>query len=106
MEANETNTVMFEHVHGGSNVATTSIHLSADALAALDRVAAEEGVSRNRLIVRACEAMLRRRERSWPSSFLAGDSATPEEWNTLQAEADSFIERTRSARRSIGDAPF
>lgn len=61
-------------------MASTSVHLPAAVVAQLDRLAAERGTSRNRIILQACEELLAAQRGDWPpgffeSSLSAGDQA-------------------------------
>ncbi len=56
-------------------MASTSVHLPDDLVAALDRLAAERGVSRNRLIVESCRRLVAGRV-EWPEGYLAA-AGTP-----------------------------
>ena len=48
---------------------STSVHLPDNLLKGLDELATESGTSRNRLIVRACQALVSTTRKSWPAGF-------------------------------------
>ena len=50
-------------------MASTSVHLPAAIVEQLDRVAAERGTSRNRVILQACEELLAEHQGDWPTGF-------------------------------------
>ena len=52
-------------------MANTSVHLPDDLLDRLDREAARRGVSRNRLIVHACQQTLAPEPDRWPPEYFA-----------------------------------
>lgn len=65
-------------------MASTSVHLPAAVVAQLDRVAAERGTSRNRVILQACQALLAEQQGDWPPGFFER-SIDPEAVAELQA---------------------
>lgn len=56
-------------------MASTSVHLPPAIVEQLDRLAAERGTSRNRVILQACEELLAEQRGDWPPGFF--DSVLP-----------------------------
>lgn len=50
-------------------MASTSVHLPAAIVEKLDRLAADRGTSRNRIILQACEELLAGQRGDWPPGF-------------------------------------
>lgn len=86
-------------------MASTSVHLPADLVAALDRLASERGVSRNSLIVESCRRMVAGLH-TWPKGYLAGDYLLPEDLRELREGFDEFLGEIVSHRRSRQVAPL
>lgn len=84
---------------------STSVHLPESLLEGLTHLAAERGVSRNRLIVEACRNALRSR-RAWPADFFSNARFDPEELEALRAGAEDFQAELDTARRSREEPPF
>jgi hypothetical protein len=85
-------------------MATTSIHIPEALLEALDQVARERGVSRNRIIVEACRRELSQR-REWPPAFFDNDHLSPEELAELRG-ADDFSQAILAGRRNRPGSPI
>lgn len=85
-------------------MASTSIHFPSGVLEQLDRAAVEAGVSRNKLVVEACRALLARQRRDWPEDFFAEDRLTEEEREELRAGASELTAAVVEARRSRREA--
>ena len=86
-------------------MANTSVHFPEGMLDELDRVAAERGVSRNRIIVESCrETLLARRQ--WPEGFFSNDHLTPADRAELERSAEDFTKVIRDGRRSRSGPPF
>lgn len=85
---------------------STSVHLPADVLEALDRLATESGASRNSLIVGAVREALQRRERRWPPGFFANDHLSAEELEELCAGEVELARTILDGRRSRTAPPF
>jgi hypothetical protein len=85
-------------------MATTSVHIPEALLEALDQVARERGVSRNRLILEACRRELSQR-REWPPAFFDNDHLTPEELAELRGATD-FAEAILASRRNRRGSPL
>lgn len=87
-------------------MASTSVHFPAEVLAALDRLAAEHGASRNSLIVDACRGLLSRRARVWPPGFFSNGHLSHEELVELQTGEADFIHGVDSGRSNRAAPPF
>ena len=83
----------------------TSVHFPASLLAGLDRIAAERGVSRNRVIVESCRRTADERTR-WPPDFFSNDHLSVEDLKVLDEGGEEFERALRAARRSRTDPPF
>ncbi len=81
-------------------MASTSIHFPKGLLERLDRAAVESGQSRNRLVVRACEALLEERRRPWPDGFFDPKRLSEAELAELQDGVDEMRAAIRRSRRS------
>ena len=82
----------------------TSIHLPQALLAGLDRIAAERGTSRNRLIVESCQRLVDERSR-WPPELFSNDHLSDVELRELR-EAEDFLETIEDAGHSRTRPPF
>lgn len=80
-------------------MASTSVHIPEDLVDALDRIAAERGVSRNRVIVEACRRVVRERDR-WPTGFFSNDHLASDEIDEIERSAESFLEPVVASRRN------
>lgn len=87
-------------------MATTSIHIPDDLLEKLDRLAADQGVSRNRLIVASCREALERHRDRWPSGYLDGAHLDADDRRVLAEGAHEFAEAVVQARANRKEAPF
>ena len=87
-------------------MATTSVHLPPELLEALDRAAAESGLSRNRLIVESCRAALQRRQRAWPEGFFSNKGYPEEDLAELRSGEPDFLAGIFEGRRSRTRSPF
>lgn len=81
-------------------MASTSIHFPKGLLEELDRAAAQSGVSRNKLVVRACEELLEQQRRPWPPGFFDPDRLSEDDLAELRAGVDEMQEAIERARRS------
>lgn len=86
-------------------MANTSVHFPEGMLAALDQLAEERGVSRNRVIVESCRQALRTR-RQWPDGFFSNSHRTARELRELQEGAEEFARTLVGSRRSRRNPPF
>lgn len=87
-------------------MASTSIHLSPDLLVRLDRMARETGVSRNKLIVRACEAYVDQARSEWPEDFFADKRVPPRDLRELHGSFQNWLEQIAASRRNRATRPF
>lgn len=87
-------------------MASTSIHLSPDLLVRLDRMARETGVSRNKLIVRACEAYIDQARTEWPEDFFADKRVPPRDLRELHGSFQNWLEQIAASRRNRATRPF
>lgn len=81
-------------------MASTSVHLPAGIVEQLDRLAAERGTSRNRIILEACEGLIAQRRGDWPAGFFESELG-PEDLDELRSagtEMESAILQSRRAR--------
>jgi hypothetical protein len=84
---------------------STSVHFPRPLLLDLDHLAAEQGLSRNRLIIEACrETLCKRRE--WPSEFFSDARFRAEDLEELRASSRDFEEDLAAARCSRDAPPF
>lgn len=83
----------------------TSVHFPESLLARLDRIAAEQGISRNRVIVESCRHTAEERA-NWPESFFSNNHLTADEIEALQGAGEEFDGAIRAARRSRTKPPF
>jgi hypothetical protein len=87
------------------SVASTSVHIPKALVEELDRVAAERGISRNRLIVEACRRVVSER-RDWPEGFFSNAHLLPDDLAELERHADAFSDAILAARRSRTSDPL
>lgn len=78
-------------------MASTSVHLPADIVEKLDRLAAEWGTSRNRVILQACEQLLAGERHHWPAGFF--DPVDPDRLALLQSAGREMEAAIYAARR-------
>ncbi len=86
-------------------MANTSVHLPGTLLEELDRVAAERGVSRNRLIVDSCRRLLAE-TRKWPAELFSNDHLSADDLAELHQSESDFLDEVLGHRRSRAEAPF
>lgn len=79
-------------------MASTSVHLPPALVMRLDRLAAERGTSRNRVIVAACEQMLDAARGEWPEGYFS-PPARREDLKELRAGGREMEEAIVAARR-------
>jgi hypothetical protein len=84
---------------------STSVHFPEALLAELDHVAAERGVSRNRLIVESCRHAVRARKH-WPEGFFSDARFGADELAELRGGAEEFAKTIAKSRRSRRTAPL
>ena len=83
----------------------TSVHLPQALLTSLDRVAAERGTSRNRLIVESCQRAVEELSR-WPPELFSNDHLSDADLRELQEGEPDFRQAVENARRSRTRPPF
>ena len=83
----------------------TSVYFPQSVLAGLDRIAAERGVSRNRLIVESCRRVLQERT-CWPESLFSNDHLSEADLQLLREGEDGFLDAMTAARRNRVRPPF
>lgn len=84
----------------------TSVHLPADLLDALNRLARERRVPRNRIIVQALREAVERRGRRWPPGYFEGEHLTDRDLKELRAGRSEFDDTLREARTGRRSSPF
>lgn len=94
-----------------SPVPVISVRFPAAVLAGLDRVAAEKGIRRNRLIVESCRRTVdscRRtaEEAPLPDEFFTGDHLSAADLRLLRGGLRKFDEAIAGTRRSRAEPPF
>lgn len=83
----------------------TSVHFPGSLLASLDRIAAERGISRNRVIVESCRRTAEERAR-WPEGFFSNDHLAGDEIEALREAGEEFERAIGAARRSRTKPPL
>ena len=86
-------------------MANTSIHLPESLLEKLDRLAAERGMSRNRLVVETCQRMVEARS-CWPGKLFSNDHLTEQDLEELRQGERAFQEAIGVGRKSRTSTPF
>ena len=86
-------------------MARIGVHLPQALLASLDRIAAERGKSRNRLIVESCQRVVEERS-SWPPELFSNDHLSEAELQQLRQGEEDFLETIENARHSRTSPPF
>ena len=86
-------------------MANTSIHLPESLLEELDRLAAERGMSRNRLIVESCQRVVEERS-CWPEGLFSNDHLTEPDLQELRQGGHAFQEAIGIGRKSRASTPF
>jgi len=81
------------------------VHIPEPLLENLDRLAREQGKSRNRLIVESCRRTIEEQTR-WPDGFFSNDHLSAEELQVLQEDCQDFEQSIRTARQSRNDPRF
>lgn len=79
---------------------STSVHLPASVVEGLDRLAAQRGLSRNRLILKACQTLLDAERGDWPEDMFESE-LDPEDLAALRdagAELEGAIMAARNDR--------
>ena len=86
-------------------MASTSVHLPAAIVEQLDRVAAERGTSRNRVILQACEELLAEHQGDWPAGFFES-SLRPEDLEELRSSGQEMEREILTNRRDRSIPPL
>jgi hypothetical protein len=86
-------------------MANTSVHLPND-LERLDREAIKRGISRNRLIVHACERAVAPDSASWPIEYFSEKRFSRRELRELHGGFDRWMHEMTASRRSRRERPF
>ncbi|MBI4572013.1 MAG: CopG family transcriptional regulator [candidate division NC10 bacterium] len=85
---------------------STSVHLPQDLVATLDALAARRRVSRNRLILEACERLVHQDAGEWPEGFFANDDLPAADLRELRAAGRALEAAARRLRRNRRRSPF
>jgi Ribbon-helix-helix protein, copG family len=85
---------------------STSVHLPGDLVASLDALAARRRVSRNRLILEACERLIQQDPGEWPRDFFRNDDLSPADLRELRMGGRAIEAATRRLRRNRRGSPF
>jgi metal-responsive CopG/Arc/MetJ family transcriptional regulator len=81
---------------------TTTVHIPPKLLKALDALATRKKASRNRLVVEACERLVRSNRGEWPAGFLEAAHLSARDRRELEATGkalDAAVQRVRRNRR-------
>jgi metal-responsive CopG/Arc/MetJ family transcriptional regulator len=87
-------------------VPTTTVHLPSKLLRALDALAGRANASRNRLVIEACERLVRSNRGEWPPGFLEGTHLSAKDRKDLAAAGKTLERSIARARRSRRGDPF
>jgi metal-responsive CopG/Arc/MetJ family transcriptional regulator len=87
-------------------MASTSVHLPSALLERLDQLAQETGLSRNRLIVRACETYIEQARGEWPEDFFSDERIARADLMELHRSLHDWLLQIESARRNRAREPF
>jgi ribbon-helix-helix CopG family protein len=85
---------------------TTTVHLPPRLLRALDALAARTNASRNRLVIEACERLVRSNRGVWPPGFLEGAHLSRKDRTDLAAAGKALERSISRAHRSRRGDPF
>ena len=85
---------------------STSVHLPRNLVASLDALAARRRVSRNRLILEACERLVQQDAGEWPQGFFTNDDLSAADLRELRAAGRALEATTRRLRRNRRGSPF
>ena len=85
---------------------STSVHLPHDLVVSLDALAARRSVSRNRMILEACERLVQQDVGEWPEGFFAKDDLSAADLRKLRAAGKALEAATRRLRRNRRGSPF
>jgi hypothetical protein len=87
-------------------MSSTSVHLPQNLVATLDALAARRRVSRNRLILEACERLVQQDGGEWPTDFFASDDFSAADLRELRTAARTLEAATRRLRHNRRGSPF
>lgn len=79
-------------------MASTSVYLPSALVARLDRLAAERGTSRNRIILQACEDLLTGERGQWPEGYFER-TLSKDDLEVLQEAGQEMEAAIYAARR-------
>jgi hypothetical protein len=85
---------------------STSVHLPHDLVVTLDALAARRRVSRNRLILEACECLVQQDAGEWPEGFFANDDLSAADLRELRAAGRALEAASHRLRRNRRGSPF
>jgi len=85
---------------------TTTVHLPAPLLRALDAVAVRRKASRNRVVVEACRRLVEEDLGEWPPGFLDMAHLSLRDRRQVEAAGKAMEKAMKSARRSRRASPF
>jgi len=85
---------------------STSVHLPHDLVVTLDALAARRRVSRNRLILEACECLVQQDAGEWPEGFFANDDLSAADLRELRAAGRALEAASHRLRRNRRRSPF
>ena len=85
---------------------STSVHLPHDLVATLDALAARRRVSRNRLILEACECLVQQDAGEWPEGFFANDDLSAADLRKLRAAGRALEAASHRLRCNRRGSPF
>ena len=85
---------------------TTTVHLPPKLIRALDKLAARTNVSRNRLVVEACERLVRPHRGAWPPGFVEGTHLSARDRRELETAGRELERAVGRARRSRHGDPL
>lgn len=85
---------------------STSVHLPRNLVASLDTLAARRRVSRNRLILEACECLVQQDAGEWPQGFFANDDLSSADFRELRRAGRALEAAARRLRRNRRRGPF
>jgi hypothetical protein len=83
-----------------------SVHLPGGLLEQLERTAKRRRVSRNRLIVEACRAIVGEAQNTWPDDFFARRDLRPGDLELLRSTFEDWSRGIHAARRSRKTPPL
>jgi metal-responsive CopG/Arc/MetJ family transcriptional regulator len=85
---------------------TTTVHLPAELLEALDAVAARRRQSRNRLFLEACQRLVEEDRGAWPEGFFDRRHLSAADRRELEAATEELVKTIGSRRRNRRRPPL